>query len=179
VFPNPIDKKPTPEKEVSMIGINMADNMNNKGLYQLPLPVKVFITSYIVLVAAGLLVALWGVLESPVVKFQKSEEQYASEMMADVKAAQFYQNLKLAHTHHAGHVFMLFGIAGIYTFTREKNNMKIQVIVWTTIATLIHTLAFLIYSNILLIVFGIIYGGLMAYMMIFILIDCYKPIKDS
>jgi predicted membrane protein len=152
--------------------------MNISSLYNLPLVVKIFITSYIVLTGAGLLLALWVVVESPVLKSEKTEELYPPEALADLKAASFYQNLKLAHVHHLGHVFMVFSLAGIYTFTREKNNIKIQVIVWTTIATLIHTLAFLIYSKILLIVFGSIYGALLGYMMIIILIDCFKPIKS-
>jgi hypothetical protein len=152
--------------------------MNISSLYNLPSVVKIFITSYIVLVGAGLLLALWVVVESPVLKGEKMEEQYPPEALADLKAASFYQNLKLAHVHHLGHIFVVFSLAGIYTFTREKNNIKIQVIVWTTIATLIHTLAFLIYSKILLIVFGSIFGALMCYMMIMILVDCFKPFKS-
>ena len=152
--------------------------MNEKGLYPLPLPIKVFILSYLVLISAGLLLALWVVLESPVMKGEKIEDQYPPDALQDFKSAQFYENLKKAHVHHLGHVFMVFSIAGIYTFTREKSNIKIQITVWTVIATLIHTLAFLLYSRILLIVFGSIYAGLMAYMMIIILIDCYKPIRE-
>ncbi len=159
-----------PEKGVEMF------NFEN-GLYHLPSPVKIFIVTYMVLIAVGLLIALWVVLESPVMKGQKLEEQYPPEALAEMKAAEFYQNLKLAHTHHLGHIFMVFSVAGIYAFTRVKNNTKIQAIVWTTIATLIHTLAFLIYSRVLLIVFGSIYGILLAYMVIIIVIDCYKPIK--
>jgi len=151
--------------------------MNISSLYNMPSVVKIFITSYIVLIGAGLLLTLWVVIESPVLKGEKIDEQYPPEALADLKAASFYQNLKLAHVHHLGHIFMVFSIAGLYTFTREKNNIKIQVIVWTTIATLIHTLAFLIYSKILIIVFGSIYGALLGYMMIIILIDCFKPVK--
>jgi hypothetical protein len=153
--------------------------MNEKGLYPLPLTIKVFIVCYLVLIAAGLLLALWVVLESPVLKGVKIEEQYPPEALQDIKTAQFYDNLKKAHVHHLGHTFMVFSIAGIYAFTREKKNIKIQVTVWTVIATLVHTLAFLIYSRILLIVFGSLYAGLLAYMMIIILIDCYKPIRES
>lgn len=165
-----LDMLSSPEKGVRMF------NFEN-GLYNLPSPIKIFIATYMILIAAGLLIALWVVLESPVIKGQKLEEQYPPEALAEMKAAEFYQNLKLAHTHHLGHVFMVFSVAGIYVFTRIKNNTKIQVIVWTTIATLIHTLAFLIYSRVLLIVFGSIYGVLLAYMVIIIVIDCYKPIK--
>jgi predicted membrane protein len=152
--------------------------MNEKGLYPLPLPIKVFIISYLVLISAGLLLAFWVVLESPVLKGETIESQYPPEALQDLKAAEFYENLKKAHVHHLGHVFMVFSIAGIYAFTREKSNIKIQIIVWTVITTLIHTLAFLIYSRILLIVFGSIYAGLMVYMMIIILIDLYKPIRE-
>lgn len=152
--------------------------MDISSLYNMPSVVKIFIASYIVLIGAGLLLTLWVVVESPVLKGEKLEEQYPPEALAELKAASLYQNLKLAHVHHLGHIFMVFSIAGIYTFTREKNNIKIQVIVWTTIATLIHTLAFLIYSKILLIVFGSIYGVLLGYMMIIILIDCFKPFKS-
>ncbi len=147
------------------------------GLYQLPLPIKIFIITYMVLIGVGLLVALWVVLESPVIKGQKLEEQYPPEALEEMKSAQFYQNLKLAHTHHLGHIFMVFSVAGIYAFTRVKDNTKIQVLVWTTVATLIHTLAFLIYSRVLLVVFGSIYGVMLAYMVIVIVIDCFKPIK--
>jgi predicted membrane protein len=153
--------------------------MNISSLYNLPSVVKIFITSYIVLMGAGLLLALWVVIESPVLKSEQIEEQYPPEALADLKAATFYENLKKAHVHHLGHIFMVFSLAGLYTFTREKNNIKIQVIVWTTITTLIHTLAFLIYSKVLLIVFGSIYGAIMGYMMIIILIDCFKPIKST
>ena len=153
--------------------------MNISSLYNLPSAVKIFIVSYLVLISAGLLLAFWVVIESPVLKSAKIDEQYPPEALAEMKAATFYQNLKLAHVHHLGHIFIVFSLAGLYTFTREKNNIKIQVIVWTTIATLIHTLAFLIYSKILLIVFGSIYGALLGYMMIIILIDCFKPLKST
>jgi hypothetical protein len=152
--------------------------MNEKGLYPLPLPIKVFIISYLVLISAGLLLAFWVVLESPVLKGVTIDSQYPPEALQDLKTAQFYENLKKAHVHHLGHIFMVFSIAGIYVFTRVKSNIKIQITVWTVIATLIHTLAFLIYSRILLIVFGSIYAGLMVYMMIIILIDLYKPIRE-
>jgi predicted membrane protein len=149
-----------------------------KGLSQLPSPVKIFVVSYIVLIAAGLLLSLWVVLKSPVLK-GKPEEEYPPEMLQDLRAAQFYANLKLAHTHHLGHVFMVFSIAGIYAFTRVRNNVKIQAIIWTTIATLIHSLGFLIYSRLILIFFGSIYGALLGYMMIVIVIDCYKPFREE
>jgi hypothetical protein len=152
--------------------------MNEKGLYPLPLPIKVFIISYLVLISAGLLLAFWVVLESPVLKGVTIDSQYPPEALQDLKTAQFYENLKKAHVHHLGHIFMVFSIAGIYVFTRVKSNIKIQITVWTVIATLMHTLAFLIYSRILLIVFGSIYAGLMVYMMIIILIDLYKPIRE-
>ncbi|MGB9596437.1 MAG: hypothetical protein ACPL7B_09175, partial [Candidatus Poribacteria bacterium] len=146
-------------------------------LYELPLSAKIFIISYIVLISAGLLISLWVVVESPVLKGTKVEDQYTPEALADMKSAMFYENLKKAHVHHLGHIFMVFSIMGIYAFTRTKDNVKIQAIIWMTIATLIHTLAFLIYSRILLVVFGSIYGVIMVYMMIVILIDCFKPIK--
>jgi len=174
--------------------------MNEKGLYQLPSPIKIFIVSYLVLIAAGLLLSLWIVLKSPMLRGQEftepkplSEEelqQYPPDQRAIMKAedakvvekakeANFYEfMLKRAHIHHLGHILMVFSVAGIYVFTREKNNLKIQIIVWTTIATLIHTLAFLIYSRVLLSIFGSIYGILMAYMLIVILIDCYKPVRE-
>jgi len=151
--------------------------MNANNLYDLPYAVKIFIVSYIVLISAGLLLSLWVVIESPVLRGTKVEEQYAPEALADMKSAMFYENLKKAHVHHLGHIFMVFSIAGIYAFTRTKDNIKIQAIVWLAIATLIHTLAFLIYSRVLLVVFGSIYGVLMVYMMIVILIDCFKPNK--
>jgi len=151
--------------------------MNANNLYDLPYAVKIFIVSYIVLISAGLLLSLWVVIESPVLRGTKVEEQYAPEALADMKSAMFYENLKKAHVHHLGHIFMVFSIAGIYAFTRTKDNIKIQAIVWLAIATLIHTLAFLIYSRVLLVVFGSIYGVLMVYMMVVILIDCFKPNK--
>jgi len=151
--------------------------MNANNLYDLPYAVKIFIVSYIVLISAGLLLSLWVVIESPVLRGTKVEEQYAPEALADMKSAMFYENLKKAHVHHLGHIFMVFSIAGIYAFTRTKDNIKIQAIVWLAIATLIHTLAFLIYSRVLLVVFGSIYGVLMGYMMVVILIDCFKPNK--
>jgi len=153
--------------------------MNENGLYLLPLPIKVFIISYLVLIVAGLLLAFWLVLESPVFKGEKIEDQYSSEALQELKAARFYDNLMKAHIHHLGHIFMVFSITGIYVFTRAKSSIKIQIIVWTAITTLVNTLAFLIYSRILLIVFGSIYAGLMVYMMIIILIDCYKPVRES
>lgn len=148
--------------------------MFEKGLYPLPLPIKVFIISYLVLVGAGLLVAFWVVLESPIIKGESINDQYSQEELQVMKSALFYENLKKAHVHHLGHIFMVFSITGLYAFTREKNNIKIQVIVWTTIITLIHTLAFLLYSKILLIVFGSAYAVIIAYMMLKIFIDCLK-----
>jgi hypothetical protein len=153
--------------------------MWEKGLYPLSLPIKVFIISYLILIGAGLLIALWVVLESPIIKGESINEQYSPEALQEMKSAMFYENLKKAHVHHLGHIFMVFSLVGIYAFTREKNNIKIQVIVWMTIITLIHTLAFLIYSKILLIVFGSAYAILMAYIMIIIFIDCIKQPKDS
>lgn len=149
-----------------------------KSLYGLAMPFKVFISCYVVLIGVGLLLALWVVLESPVIKGKGLEEQYPAEALEEMKAAEFYQNLKLSHTHHLGHVFMLFGIAGLYALTRQKDKAKIQVIVWSTIATIIHSVAFLLYSRPLLIIFGTIYAILMAFMMISILVDCFKPVKD-
>jgi hypothetical protein len=73
---------------------------------------------------------------------------------------------------------MVFGVVGIYAFTRGRNGVKIQVIVWTTVVILIHSLAFLIYSRIFLIMFGTAYGVLMAYMMIVAVVDCYKPVRE-
>ncbi len=153
--------------------------MNVNNLYDLPFSVKIFIVSYLVLIGVGLLLSLWVVVESPVLKGTKVEEQYAPEALADIKSAMFYENLKKAHVHHLGHIFMVFSIMGIYAFTRVKDNIKIQVIVWMTIATLVHTLAFLIYSRILLVVFGSVYGVIMVYMMLVILIDCFKPAKSQ
>jgi len=152
--------------------------MIENGLYSLPLAIKVFIISYIVLIGVGLLVALWVVLESPVMRGDNQDEQYPPEAIEEFKTARLYENLKKAHVHHLGHIFMVFSIAGIYAFTREKNNIKIQMIVWTTIVTIIHTLAFLIYSRLLLIIFGSAYAGLMAYMMLIIMIDCFRAGKS-
>ncbi len=74
---------------------------------------------------------------------------------------------------------MVFSVAGIYAFTSGKNNLKIQIIIWTAMVTLINSLAFLIYSRILLIVFGSAYGALMAYMMIVTVIECCKPVREQ
>jgi hypothetical protein len=159
--------------------------MGEKGLYPLSLPIKVFITSYLVLIGAGLLLSFWIVIESPIMKGTNIEEkgtnieeQYPPDALQEMKAAQFYDNLRKAHIHHMGHIFMVFSVVGIYAFTREKSKIKIQIIIWATIVTLTHTLAFLIYSKILLIVFGSAYAALMIYMMIIILIDCFKPFRE-
>jgi hypothetical protein len=74
---------------------------------------------------------------------------------------------------------MVFSVAGIYAFTRVKDSLKIQIIVWTTIVTLVHTLAFLIYSRTLLVVFGSVYAILLTYMMVIIIIDCYIPVREK
>ena len=161
--------------------------VNEKGLSQLPSPVKVFVVSYAVLIAAGLLLSMWIVLKSPMLSGQEftdstqlSEELGMSkEDIEATKAGYFYEfMLKRAHVHHLGHIFMVFSVAGIYAFTRGKNNIKIQIIVWTTIVTLIHTLSFLIYSKLLLIVFGSVYGILLTYMLAVMVIDCYKPVQE-
>lgn len=152
--------------------------MGEKGLYSLAMPVKVFIISYLILIGAGLLISFWVVLESPVLKGENIDDQYPPEALEEMKAARFYENLKKAHVHHLGHIFMVFSIMGIYAFTRDKSNIKIQIIVWTTIMTLMHTLAFLLYSRILLVFIGSAYAILMAYMMIIILIDCLRPIRE-
>ena len=160
--------------------------MNEKGLSQLPSPAKMVIISYIVLVGAGLLLALWVVIESPVWRGSGSTDPIQQlrdagvpeEEIKAAKAAQFYTYLKQAHIHHLGHILMVLSVAGIYAFTRGKNSLKTQIIIWTSIVTLIHTLGFLIYSRLLLIFFGTAYGGLLAYMMVVIVIDCYKPIRE-
>ena len=157
--------------------------MNEKGLSQLPSPVKIFIVSYAVLIATGLLLSLWIVLKSPVIRgggdatdqVKMLEDAGLKEEAAAAKDALFYTYLRLSHIHHLGHIFMVFSVAGIYAFTRAKNNLKIQIIVWTTIVTLVHTLAFLIYSRLLLVAFGSAYGILLAYMMVIVVIDCYIP----
>lgn len=161
-------------------------SFSEKGLSQLPSPVKIFIISYIVLIAAGLLLSLWIVLKSPILRSSEPDSQIKALEQAGLteeakaaKDAQFYSYLRLAHIHHLGHIFMVFSVAAVYVFTRGKNNVKIQVIVWTTIATLIHTLAFLIYSRILLVFFGSVYGALLTYMLIVIVIDCYRPVKEQ
>ncbi len=161
-------------------------SVNEKGLSQLPSPVKIFVVSYAVLIAAGLLLSFWLVLQSPVIR-SGSEAVDQIQMLKDAglkdeaeaaKDAQFYTYLKLAHVHHLGHILMVFSVAGIYAFTREKKNIRIQVIVWTTIATLIHTLGFLIYSRLLLIVFGSAYAILLTYMLVIMVIDCYRPVRE-
>jgi len=160
--------------------------MNEKGLSQLPSPAKIFIVSYMVLIAAGLLLALWVVVESPVWRGsgaadlikQMKDEGVPKEAIEAAKAAQFYSYLKQAHIHHLGHIFMVFSVAGIYAFTRGKNSLKIQIIVWTAIVTLFHTLGFLIYSRLLLIFVGSAYGGMLAYMMVVTVIDCYRPVRE-
>jgi len=159
--------------------------VNEKGLSQLPSPVKIFIVSYMVLIAAGLLLSLWVVLKSPVWRggseageqIEILEEAGLKDEAEAAKDAQFYTYLKLSHTHHLGHIFMVFSVAGIYAFTRGKNNTKIQIIVWTAIVTLVHTLGFLIYSRALLIIFGSVYGILLAYMLVVTVIDCYRPVR--
>ena len=161
--------------------------MNGKGLNQLPSPVRIFIVCYMVLIAAGLLISLWIVLKSPILlgtaeseaQIRMLEEQGLKDEVKAARAAQFYSYLKLAHIHHLGHVFMVFSVAGIYAFTRVKDSLKIQIIVWTTIFTLIHTLAFLIYSRMLLVVFGSMYGIFLTYMMVIIVIDCYVPVREK
>jgi hypothetical protein len=100
------------------------------------------------------------------------------EAIEGAKAALFYSYLKQAHIHHLGHIFMVFSVAGIYAFTRGKNSLKIQIIIWTAIVTLFHTLGFLIYSRLLLIFFGSAYGGMLTYMMVVTVIDCYRPIRE-
>jgi len=161
--------------------------VNAKGLNQLPSPVRIFIVCYMVLIAAGLLVSLWIVLKSPILlgtaeseaQIRMLEEQGLQDEAKGARAAQFYSYQKLAHIHHLGHIFMVFSVAGIYAFTRAKNNLKIQIIVWTTIVILVHTLAFLIYSRLLLVAFGSAYGILLAYMMVIIVIDCYIPDRGT
>lgn len=159
-------------------------SFSEKGLSQLPSPVKIFIISYEVLIAAGLLIAFWVVLLSPILRggetntIKSLEEAGLADEANQAKAAQFYAQLKLAHVHHLGHIFMVFSVAGIYAFTRQKDNVKTQVIIWTTIATLIHTLAFLINSRILLVFCGSAYGILLTYMLVVILIDCFKPFRQ-
>ena len=159
--------------------------MNEKGLSQLAPAVKVFIVSYAVLVAAGLLLTLWLVWESPTLRsggqsdkqIKMLEDAGLKDEVVAAKNARFYSYLKLAHVHHLGHVFMVFTISGLYAFTRGKDKVKIQVIIWTAIATLFHTLAFLIYSRLLLVVFGSLFGSLLSYMLVIIVFDCYKPVK--
>jgi hypothetical protein len=159
--------------------------MNEKGLSQLPSPVKAFIVSYAVLIAAGLLLSLWIVLKSPILTGSESADQIQmlekaglEEEAEAARAGRFYSYLRLAHIHHLGHIFMVFSVAGIYAFTRDKSHIKTQIIVWTAITTLVHTLAFLIYSRLLLVVFGSVYGILLAYMLVIILIDCYRPVRE-
>jgi len=160
--------------------------MNGKGLSQQPAPVRVFIISYMVLIAAGLLLSLWMVMQSSIwttsgmsdpIK-QMEESGMGKEAVDAAKSAQFYSYLKLAHIHHLGHIFMVFSVAGIYAFTSVKDKLKIQIVVWTAIVTLINTVAFLIYSRVMLIGFGGAYGALMAYMLIVIVIECCKPVRE-
>ena len=106
------------------------------------------------------------------------EEAGMQEAVEAAKSARFYEYLKQAHIHHLGHIFMVFSVAGIYAFTSGKNNVKIQIIIWTAIVTLINTLAFLIYSRVLLISFGGAYAVLMAYMMVVAVIECCKPVRE-
>ncbi len=161
-------------------------SVNEKGLSQLPSPVKIFVVSYAVLIAAGLLLSFWLVLQSPVIR-SGSDAVDQIQMLKDAglkdeaeaaKDAQFYSYLKLAHIHHLGHMLMVFSVAGIYAFTRDKKNIRIQIIVWTTIATLINTLGFLIYSRLILIVFGSAYAILLTYMLVIMVIDCYRPLRE-
>ncbi|MFC1715380.1 hypothetical protein ACFL6S_17055 [Candidatus Poribacteria bacterium] len=157
--------------------------MNGKGLNQLPSPVKIFVVSYMVLIVAGLLLSLWlsakswsGLgAEDPI---KQMEEAGMTEAVEAARSAQFHEYLKRAHIHHLGHIFMVFSVAGIYAFTSGKNNIKIQVIIWTAIVTLVNTLAFLIYSRVLLIAFGGAYGVLMAYMMVVAVIECCRPVRE-
>lgn len=160
--------------------------VNEKGLSQLPSPVKIFVVSYMVLMVAGLLLSLWIVVRSPIWKASGVEDPIkqmeamglGKEEIQAAKNARFYTYLKLAHIHHLGHIFMVFSVAGIYAFTRVNGSIKIQIIIWTTIITLVHTLAFLIYSRTLLIIFGSVYGVLMIYMMIVAIMDCYRPVRE-
>lgn len=155
--------------------------MNGKGLSQQPSPVKIFIISYMVLIAVGLLLSLWMAMNSSVLKGgddpvkQMEEAGMGKEDIAIVKAAKFYADLKLAHVHHLGHIFMVFSVAGIYAFTSGKDKLKIQIIVWTAIVTLINTLGLIISSRIILIMFGCAYGALMAYMLVVSIVECCKP----
>ena len=156
-------------------------DMNGKGLSQIPSPVKIFIVSYMVLMMAGLLLSLWVVQKSSIWSGGGSVipmEGRSEEDIAFEKSAMFSQNLRKAHVHHLGHLFMMFSVAGIYAFTRGRDDIKTQIIVWTAIVTLIHTLAFLIYSRILLIIFGGVYGALMTYMMIIAVADCYRSVRE-
>ena len=136
------------------------------------------------MIAAGLLLSLWIVLESPILQgkpedqIKMLEEAGLKDEVEAAKAAQFYSYLRLAHVHHLGHIFMVFSVAAIYAFTRGKDSLKIQIIVWTAIVTLIHTLAFLIYSRMLLVVFGSVYGILLTYMIVVIVVDCYRPVRE-
>ncbi len=160
--------------------------VNEKGLNQLPAPVKIFVVSYMILMVAGLLLSLWIVVKSPIWKGSGAEDPIkqmeamglGKEEIQAAKNAQFHSYLKLAHIHHLGHIFMVFSVAGIYAFTRVNSNIKTQIIIWTTIVTLIHTLAFLMYSRVLLIIFGSVYGTLMIYMMAVAIIDCYRPVRE-
>ena len=160
--------------------------MNGKGLNQLPSPVRIFVVSYMVLIAAGLLLSIWMVMQSPVwtasgaidpIK-QMEESGMGKDAVDAARSAQFYSYLKLAHIHHLGHIFMVFSVAGIYAFTSGKDKIKTQVIVWTAIVTLINTIAFLVYSRLMLIMFGGAYGVLMAYMLIVTSIECCKPARE-
>ena len=160
--------------------------VNEKGLSQLPSPVKVFIVSYIVLMAAGLFLSLWVVVKSPVWQGSGADDPIKQmeamglekEAIEAAKSARSYSYLKLAHIHHLGHIFMVFSVAGIYAFTRVNGSIKTQIIIWTAIVTLIHTIAFVIYSRILLIIFGGVYGVLMTYMMAVAIVDCYRPVQE-
>ena len=155
--------------------------ISEKGLSQLPSSVKIFIASYMVLMMTGLLLSLWVVQRSSIWKGgggMMPMEGRSEEDIAFEKSAMLSQNLRKAHVHHLGHAFMVFSVAGIYAFTRGKNSIKNQVIIWTAIVTLVHTLAFLIYSRILLIIFGSAYGALITYMMIISVMDCYRPVQE-
>ncbi len=160
--------------------------MNEKGLSQLPPPAKIFIASYAVLIVVALMLSVWIVLKSSILisgaesvdQIQMLQQAGLREEAKAAKAARFYSYLKLAHVHHLGHIFMVFSVAGIYAFIRGKNSVKTQIIIWTVIVTLVHTLAFLIYSRLLLIVFGSLYGILIVYMLVMIIIDCYRPVRE-
>lgn len=158
--------------------------MNGKGLSQQPSPVKIFIISYMVLIAVGLLLSLWMASKSSVWKGaddpvkQMEAAGMGKEDIAAVKAGKFYADLKLAHIHHLGHIFMVFSVAGIYAFTSGADKFKIQIIVWTAIVTLINTLGLIISSRVILIMFGGAYSLLITYMLVVSIVECCKPVRE-